>query len=170
MTATTATLLKAIDFATKKHFGQKRIGGLDYITHPLAVAMILMSKGMDSTTVVAGLFHDIKEDTNATDEEIIQFGGTDGKEVLRLVNLVTKTKGYIMKEYVYEISQDYRALMLKLADRLHNLQCAVVANESFRKRYIKETEEYYVELAKGTVFEDDIQMALEILKATLKAS
>lgn len=166
----TATLLKAIDFATKKHFGQKRIGGLDYITHPIAVANILLSKGFDETTAIVGVYHDLKEDTDATDEEIIRHGGTDGETVLRTVILLTKAKGYIMKDYIYKISQDFRAKMVKLADRLHNLQCAVVASESFRKRYIKETEEYYIDLAKGTVFDDDIQMALEVLKATLKAS
>lgn len=154
-------LLNAIVYAYKKHEGQTRIGGQPYITHPLEVAKILEQKGFDTPFILAGLFHDLKEDTNATDQEIRLYGGD---AVLTTVNLLTKRKGYIMKDYITEIAKNFMAKMVKLADRLHNLLSAVVASEFFRKRYIKETEEYYVDLANGTVFERDINLALAVLK------
>lgn len=154
----------AIEFATKKHFGQKRIGGLAYITHPIAVGKILESKGFDIETVIAGIYHDLAEDTDATEEEIIRYGS---ERILTIVKLLTKTPGYIMKDYIFAICQNERAKMVKLADRLHNLLSAVVANEKFRIRYIKETEDYYVDMAKGTPFEEDITVALDALRATV---
>jgi guanosine-3',5'-bis(diphosphate) 3'-pyrophosphohydrolase len=158
------TLIRAIHYAMKKHEGQKRIGGKPYITHPFEVSKILEEKGFDTPYLIAGLFHDLKEDTDATDEEIIEHGG---QEVLTAVTLMTKEKGYDMKEYILRISQNLIAKMVKLADRLHNLLSAVVASEKFRRRYIQETEGYYLDLAKGTVFENDIKEALIALKATI---
>ena len=153
-------LLKAIAYAYKKHEGQTRIGGKPYITHPVAVAKILEQKGFTTPYLLTGLFHDLKEDTNATDEEIREYG----EDILIAVNLLTKRKGYVMSEYILEISKNIIAKMVKLADRLHNLQCAVEANLAFRKRYIRETEMYYLDLARGTVFEEDIIQALNNLK------
>jgi guanosine-3',5'-bis(diphosphate) 3'-pyrophosphohydrolase len=157
-------MIQALIYASKKHQGQKRIGGKPYISHPVEVAGILESKGFGTPYIITGLFHDLKEDTDATDEEIRSYGG---EEVLTAVTLLTKTEGYVMQEYILEISKNVIAKMVKLADRLHNLQSAVVASEKFRKRYIKETEEYYLDLAKGTVFEQDIEEALVALKATI---
>lgn len=155
-------LIRAVLYTAEKHKGQTRIGGKPYITHPMAVARILEEKGFTTPYIIAGLFHDLKEDTDATDEEIIFYGN---EEVLATVNLLTKRKGYVMQDYITELAQDVGAKMVKLADRLHNLLSATVASESFRKRYIQETEEYYVALAKGTVFEKDINDALNQLKA-----
>lgn len=157
-------MIQALIYASQKHKGQKRIGGKSYISHPIEVAGILEAKGFGTPYLITGLFHDLKEDTDATDEEIKFYGG---EEVLTAVTLLTKTKGYVMEEYILKISEHLIAKMVKLADRLHNLQSAVVASEKFRKRYVQETEEYYVALAKGTVFEVDIQEALDTLKATL---
>ena len=159
-------LLRAIAYAYKKHEGQTRIGGKPYITHPVAVAKILEDKGFSTPYLLTGLFHDLKEDTDATDDEIRFYG----EDVLHAVNLLTKVnmlkgnKGYSMPAYIKAISEHTMAKMVKLADRLHNLLCAVEADKSFRMRYIKETEEYYLDLAKGTVFEEDINNALNALK------
>lgn len=64
----------ALAFAAKKHEGQFRIGGLPYITHPVAVAGIVKEKGGDTDAVITALFHDLLEDTDATEEEILSFG------------------------------------------------------------------------------------------------
>lgn len=149
-------------FAKKKHEGQTRIGGEPYYTHPLAVASILEQKGItDPRYIITALFHDLFEDTDATEEEILYYGGV---EVLEAVKLLTKTKGYNMIAYIQAISENPIAKMVKLADRLHNLQSAVVADSLFRQRYIEETENYYIALAKGTPFEEDIHDAVEALK------
>jgi guanosine-3',5'-bis(diphosphate) 3'-pyrophosphohydrolase len=157
-------LLKAILYAMKKHEGQKRIGGEPYITHPIAVAMMLEQKGFDKDYILAGLFHDLLEDTDATEEEILFYSN---ERVLKAVKVLTKIKGEEMKTYMQRVLQEHITKMVKLADRLHNLQSAKVASEKFRRRYIKETEEYYLDLAKGTPFEAEIIQALEELKATL---
>ncbi|MEB2281970.1 hypothetical protein LAV73_18540 [Lysinibacillus xylanilyticus] len=73
-----------------------------------------------------------------------------------------------MEVYIQDIRNNPIAKMVKLADRLHNLLSALVANEKFRKRYVKETEEFYLDLAKGTPFEEDILKALSALKDTFQ--
>ena len=83
---------------------------------------------------------------------------------MQAVKLLTKSEGYIMGEYIENIKNNEIAKVVKLADRLHNLQCAKVASDRFKDSYINETEEYYLDLAKGTVFEDDIINALNDLK------
>lgn len=70
-----------------------------------------------------------------------------------------------MDEYIENIKNNEIAKVVKLADRLHNLQCAKVAGKKFKDRYIKETEEYYLDLAKGTSFENEIIIALNELKS-----
>lgn len=102
------------------------------------------------------------EDTDATEAEIKQLSNI---RVLNAVKLLTKTKGYDMDTYIEKIRNNVMARMIKLADRLHNLLSAVVANRKFQLRYIEETEKYYLDLAKGTVLEDDINSALDALKA-----
>lgn len=74
-----------------------------------------------------------------------------------------------MAKYIFDIKDHPIAKMVKLADRLHNLLSAVVAKEAFRKRYIAETEQCYVDLAKDTPFEEDIRVALDALKKSLVA-
>lgn len=136
---------EALSFATKKHEGQFRKGGLPYITHPVAVAAKLADKGYGEDYIIAGLFHDLLEDTDATEQEIEKLGGA---EVLRAVKLLTKEKGYNMDEYVGEIRKNPIAKAVKGADRLHNLECAVVCSEEFKRRYVLETIDYYMDLDK----------------------
>lgn len=134
---------QALEFATKKHEGQFRTGGLPYITHPVAVAEWLKNKGYDEKYIITGLFHDLLEDTDAKEEEILNIGGL---EVLEAVKILTKYDGYIMDEYVSKIKNHPIARVVKAADRIHNLKCAVVCDEKFRKRYIVETLNYYTDL------------------------
>ena len=152
-------LKNALLFATKKHEGQKRIGGDDYITHPMAGCEIVRSGGFDESCQIAALFHDLLEDTDATEEEILKYGSP---EILEAVKLLTKEKGYKMSEYIGSIKKNPIAFAVKAADRLHNLQCAVVANEDFRRKYILETVDWYMD------FSPDIRKAVKRLAESLK--
>ena len=133
----------ALAFATEKHRGQTRIGGDPYISHPVAVAGILRDWGYGADHQIAGLFHDLLEDTDASDGEIEAVGGP---EVLRAVKLLTKQPGYVMAEYVAGIKADPMARAVKAADRLHNLRCALVADEDFKRRYVLESLDWYLDL------------------------
>lgn len=151
-------------FATEKHKGQTRIGGEEYITHPIAVAELVKEKGLSEDTITTALFHDLLEDTDATKVEIM---GYSNEDVLRAVKLLTKLPGYDMETYINGISGDSMALNVKLADRVHNLKSALDTNERFKRRYIAETEEWYVPLSENTLFEEDIKTNLEKLKTHL---
>ena len=148
----------ALRFATEKHHGQKRIGGDDYITHPIAVCEMIRAQGLGEEYQIAALFHDLLEDTDATEEEILQLGSD---EILTAVKLLTKKKGYCMAEYISAIKNNKIAFAVKAADRLHNLQCAIVAGVAFKRKYISETLEWYWD------FSSDIQNAVTILEASL---
>ena len=133
----------ALAFAAKKHEGQFRIGGLPYITHPVAVAEIVKEKGGD---------------TDATEEEILFFGN---KKILHSVKLLTKQSNYVMKNYVEGIRKDATAFLVKGADRLHNLRSAVCADTEFKRRYIYETIDWYLD------FLPEIPSAVKELAQTL---
>jgi (p)ppGpp synthase/HD superfamily hydrolase len=109
----------ALDFARKKHKGQKRIGGKDYITHPIAVWEIIKKQGYNEDYQITALFHDLLEDTDATENEILEYGN---QNILTAVKLLTKQKDYDMKEYIDGIKNNPIAFAVKSADRLHNLQ------------------------------------------------
>lgn len=148
----------ALEFATKKHEGQYRIGGLPYISHPIEVASILRNQGYSEDYQIAGLFHDLLEDTDATEAEIEALGGA---EVLTAVKLLTKEKGYVMADYIAGIKKNPMALAVKTADRLHNLRCAVVADTDFKRRYILESIDWYLD------FSPEIVEAVKELADTL---
>ena len=149
----------ALEFAREKHKGQKRIGGDDYITHPMAVCEIVKSQGLDENYQIAALFHDLLEDTDATEEEIIKYGNA---EVLEAVKLLTKEKGYEMSEYIGAIKDNPIAFAVKAADRLHNLQCAIITSEEFKRKYILETVDWYLD------FSYEIRNAVKVLAQSLK--
>ena len=149
---------RALDFATKKHSGQKRIGGADYISHPIAVFEIVKSQGYDEDYQITALFHDLLEDTDATQEEILQYGND---KILTAVKLLTKFKGYKMQEYIDSIKGNDIAFVVKTADRLHNLQCALVANVEFKRKYVLETVDWYLD------FCTEIKKAVKVLAESL---
>ena len=136
---------RALEFATLKHKGQKRIGGDDYITHPIAVCEIVKKQGYGEDFQITALFHDLLEDTNATEKEILEYGN---QNVLTAVKLLTKIKGYDMQTYIEGIKGNQIAFVVKSADRLHNLQSALVANVEFKRKYILETVEWYLDFSK----------------------
>ena len=149
----------ALEFAKAKHKGQKRIGGDDYITHPIAVSEIVKNQGFDENYQIAALFHDLLEDTDATEEEILKYAN---QEILEAVNLLTKKKGYDMSEYISAIKHNPIAFAIKAADRLHNLQCAIITDEEFKRKYILETIDWYMD------FSPEIRKAVKRLAESLK--
>ena len=149
---------KAEAFATEKHKGQFRIGGEPYIMHPLAVAEIVRNQGYGMDYQITALFHDLLEDTDATEEEIFDLGGA---RVLEAVRLLTKQEGYVMAEYVAGIRTNPIAFVVKAADRLHNLRTAFCTDEAFRRAYVLETRQWYMD------FSDEIKEAAEKLAKTV---
>ena len=149
------TLSKAYDFALKAHEKQKRDEGSPYIIHPIAVANILTELKLDSATIATGLLHDTIEDTYATYKTIeTEFG----KEVADLVDGVTKisefenqaisnSKAENFRKLILATSKDIRVLLVKIADRLHNMRTIKVVEKEKQIRKAKETMEIYAPLA-----------------------
>jgi len=148
----------------KKHGAQKRKQGTPYYLHPLAVCQLLREKGFPIEYQIVGLFHDLLEDTDATDEEIEEYSN---REILEAVKLLTKKPGYVMDEYMENIRNSDLAKMVKLADRIHNLSEAKFGSESFQRKYVDETERWFIDLAKGTVFDEDLNILLNDVRKSL---
>lgn len=149
---------EALEYAGRMHEGQFRIGGLPYITHPIAVAELVRQAGYGEEYQIAALFHDLLEDTEASEEKILEIGG---ERVLRAVRLLTKRPGCAMEEYVAGIRGDEMAFVVKGADRLHNLRSAFCAKERFKRRYIRESAEWYMD------FHPEIPEAIRLLEKSL---
>ena len=126
---------KCTEYMKEKHGNQKRKQGTPYYTHPIAVSKMLADKGFGENYVVAGLFHDLLEDTDSTYDEIVSYSNL---EVALAVKLVTKEKGYDMDEYMARIKNNDVARMVKIADRVHNLSEAIYGSLAFKKKYVKE--------------------------------
>ena len=150
------TLSKAYNFALNAHKDQKRDSGDPYLIHPVAVADILTDLKLDSATIATGLLHDTIEDTKITYKTVEK---EFGKEVAELVNGVTKiselegrvienSKAENIRKLILATSKDIRVLLVKLADRLHNMRTInSISNEDRRKRISRETMEIYAPLA-----------------------
>jgi len=149
-------LNRAYVFALKAHGSQSRDSGDPYFSHPLGVAELLARMKLDSASIVTGLLHDTVEDTDATLEQIEHLFG---KEIARLVDGVTKLSRIELqsdhtkhaenfRKLVLAMSADIRVLLVKLADRLHNMQTLHFMKDSDRRRRIAlETLEIYAPLA-----------------------
>lgn len=149
---------RALRFATEKHKGQYRVGGAEYITHPVAVAELVRAAGKDMDCQITALFHDLLEDTDAAESEILLYGN---EKILKAVKLLTKQKGYVMQEYVSAIRKNEMAFAVKGADRLHNLRSAFVCGDTFKRKYIFETVEWYLD------FSPEIPKAVKALAESL---
>ena len=133
-------ITECIAFATAKHDGQTRKNGEIYINHPCRVAVYLKEKGFDLEYQVTGLFHDLLEDTDATENEILKLSN---EKVLTAVKLLTKTQDMSKKEYITNILNNPIAKAVKNADRIDNLTDAMDQGVDFMTRYVKNTEQYY---------------------------
>ncbi len=146
---------KAYDYAKKAHEGQMRLSGEPFFMHPCEVAEILVDLGLDITTVVAGLFHDIVEDTGVTTAQIEeQFG----REIAQIVDGVTKVgkvsfsskeehQAENLRKMFLAMASDIRVILVKLSDRLHNMRTLRYQSDEKRIEKAKETLEIYAPLA-----------------------
>lgn len=150
------TLLnRAYVYAMKAHGAQKRASGDPYFSHPLAVAAILIDLKLDDATIAAALLHDTIEDTETTKQEIDELFGSeiaglvDGLTKLKQLDLVTKEAAQAenLRKFLLAISDDIRVLLVKLADRLHNMRTLGHMREDKRKRIAQETMDIYAPLA-----------------------
>ena len=163
-------LIKAYRYAEKMHENQKRASGEPYFTHPCAVAEILVDLGLDAPTVAAAFLHDVIEDTPATPDDIKR---EFGDEVYHLVDGVTKLDKIKFQSHEEEdaenfrkifvaMAKDVRVIIIKLADRLHNMRSLNYLSNERQQRIAKETLEIFTPLA-GRLGISQIKCELEDL-------
>ncbi len=168
--ANEALLNRAYVYAMKAHGKQKRASGDPYFSHPLEVAAILTELKLDDATIIAALLHDTIEDTQATRAEIdTQFGKEIGELVegltkLKKLDLVSKRaeQAENLRKLLLAIADDVRVLLVKLADRLHNMRTLQHVPEDKRNRIAEETLDIYAPLA-GRMGMQDMREELEDL-------
>ncbi|OHV72309.1 bifunctional (p)ppGpp synthetase/guanosine-3',5'-bis(diphosphate) 3'-pyrophosphohydrolase [Ensifer sp. LCM 4579] len=165
-----ALLNKAYVYAMQKHGQQKRASGDPYISHPLEVAAILTEMHLDESTIAVALLHDTIEDTTATRQEIDELFGEDigalveGLTKIKKLDLVTKKakQAENLRKLLLAISDDVRVLLVKLADRLHNMRTLDHMSAEKRARISEETMDIYAPLA-GRMGMQDMREELENL-------
>jgi len=146
---------RAYTFAAEAHAGKKRASGEDYVTHPLAAAIILADLGMDVQSIVAALLHDVPEDTPVPLEKIAE---AFGPEIARLVDGVTKLskiewgdleerQAESLRKMFLAMAEDMRVILVKLADRLHNVSTLDALPPDKRRKIAQETLDIYAPLA-----------------------
>ena len=153
--ADTGVVRRAYEFSEQAHAGQQRLSGQPYVSHPLEVAGILVDLRMDTMTVTAALLHDVLEDTRATYDDLkVQFGA----DVANLVDGVTKIgklafgsreerQAENFRKMLVAMARDIRVLMIKLADRLHNMRTLVPMPPDKQRQIAQETLDIYAPLA-----------------------
>ena len=146
---------KAYAMAAKAHEGQFRLSGEPYVTHPVCVADILLGIGMDAPSIIAALLHDTVEDTVVTLEDV---KAKFGEEVMTLVDGVTKLgkiplstreeqQAENLRKMLIAMAQDIRVIIIKLADRLHNMRTLIYKKPQRRRDIALETLEIYAPIA-----------------------
>lgn len=146
---------EAYRFGDAAHHGQMRKSGEPYITHPVSVALILAGLHLDTQTIIAALLHDVVEDTGITKEEVSDKFGTqvaelvDGLSKLDKIEFQSATEAQAenFRKMLLAMSQDVRVILVKLADRLHNMQTLDVMKPEKRRRIARETLEIYAPIA-----------------------
>ena len=160
---------KAYQMAAEAHKDQKRLSGEPYIMHPLSVALILASLGMDEASIVAAILHDTVEDTDMTKEDVArEFGDTvaelvegvtkigrvqiqtkndDGENVRIQLPTKEEQQAENIRKMLIAMSRDIRVIIIKLADRLHNMRTLMFKPEQRRREIARETSEIYAPIA-----------------------
>ena len=146
---------RAYEFGAKMHAGQNRSSGEPYIYHPLAVAKILAEMRLDATTLCAAILHDVIEDTPVGKEEIARLFGRDVAELVDGVSKFQKVEGMSgaerqaenVRKLLLAMAQDLRVILVKLADRLHNVRTLDGVEPAKRRRVSRETLEIYAPIA-----------------------
>jgi len=152
---TVARIHKAYLLAEKAHKQQKRQSGEPYITHPVAVATSLAELELDSETIIAALLHDVIEDTPVAKNEILEAFGpavaqlVDGVSKLTQISFTNKAEAQAenFRKMVLAMAKDLRVILVKLADRLHNMQTLGGVSPQKRRRVARETLDIYIPLA-----------------------
>ena len=163
-------IIKAHDFAKAAHKGQKRASGEEYFIHPCAVSQILVDLGMDCGTICAAFLHDTIEDTSVQEDDILR---EFGAEILQLVNGVTKLdkiqfkskkeeQAENFKKIFVSMANDIRVIIIKLADRLHNMRSLCFLSRERQSAIAHETLDIYAPLA-GRLGISNIKCELEDL-------
>src|SRR5262252_1093482 len=142
---------KAYDFSLRHHQGQTRASGEPYLVHPLEVALVLAEMKLDSTAIAAGLLHDAVEDTDVTNNQIEEKFGTpvahivDGVTKIAKINLASREERQAenVRKMVLAMTDDIRVVLIKLADRLHNMRTLKHLPEERRQQVARETLEIY---------------------------
>ncbi len=153
--ADTSLVEKAYVYSAKVHAGQMRLSGEPYLSHPLAVAYILAKLKLDLASIAAGLLHDTVEDTLATIEELENMFGKDVAQIVDGVTKLSKIRfqsriqkqAENIRKMILAMSKDIRVLLVKLADRLHNMRTLEYQKESKRMKIARETLDIYAPLA-----------------------
>ncbi|MEG1527672.1 MAG: bifunctional (p)ppGpp synthetase/guanosine-3',5'-bis(diphosphate) 3'-pyrophosphohydrolase [Clostridia bacterium] len=149
------TIIEALKFASAAHEGQLRASGSPYISHPIQVADILIDLGLDSATICAALLHDTLEDTEVTDAMLREkFGDTIGDLVQGLTKLakihfdtIEQEQAENIRKMFFAMAKDIRVLIIKLADRLHNMRSLSYLSKDRQLAMARETIELYAPLA-----------------------
>lgn len=155
-----AQIEKAFHFACKAHLNEKRKSGEPYIVHPVAVATILIEMKMDEATIIAGLLHDTVEDTKVTFKQIRQEFGDEVEKLVKGVSKINrinydqkeKLEMDSLKRMFIAMSKDLRVILIKLADRLHNIRTVEYLPAVKRAKFCSETMDVFVPLAERMGF------------------
>lgn len=181
-TADEALLNRAYVYAMKMHGSQLRASGDPYFAHPIQVAGILTDYKLDTATIVTALLHDVVEDTSATRDDIAEMFG---EEIAVLVEGVTKLsrlelqaehtrQAENLRKFILAISRDVRVLLVKLADRLHNMRTLHYVKPEKRERISRETLEVYAPLGRSigihSIAAELEELAFEHLNATARVA
>lgn len=145
----------AFEFASKHHFNQFRKSGEPYINHCIEVAYILASYQMSPTTIAAGLLHDVIEDCNVSYEQLKELFGSDVADIVEAVTKIHRLPTVNLEEstaathrkLILAMAKDVRAVIVKLADRLHNMRTLQYLSVEKQKSISKETLEVYAPLS-----------------------
>tara|TARA_Y100000768_G_scaffold157879_1_gene117831 strand:- start:10824 stop:12986 length:2163 start_codon:yes stop_codon:yes gene_type:complete len=161
-------IIQAFDFAKEAHHGQKRKSGHDFIIHPVEVATHLARLELEPTVIIAGLLHDVIEDTKYKSKDIEEkFGPEVSKIVLSLTKLTTDENNLIenidqknMRRFLVSVAKDVRVMIIKLADRLHNVETLKYLDPEKRKKIARETLSIHAPLAQK-IGMNDLKWRLE---------
>ncbi|MCP5051565.1 MAG: bifunctional (p)ppGpp synthetase/guanosine-3',5'-bis(diphosphate) 3'-pyrophosphohydrolase [bacterium] len=153
--ANTKLLKKAYSVAAAAHSNQKRASKEDYILHPLAVAAILADMKLDEISIAAGLLHDVVEDSDYTVDDITKLFGNEISSLVEGVTKITKisainaedAKAETLKKMIIAMTHDIRVILIKLADRYHNIMTLEALRPDKRERIAKETLDIYAPIA-----------------------
>ena len=146
---------RAYNYASMAHSGQKRISGEPYIIHPVEVALILTDIELDTPSICAALLHDVVEDTSVTYLNILnEFGEeiamlVDGVTKLNRLDFVSREDAQVenLRKMFIAMARDIRVILIKLADRMHNMRTLNYQNEQKQKEIARETLEIFAPLA-----------------------